>query len=289
MITWHLLMRFFKMMQEQGLADASEDRAWSSCAPAANSRPPCAASSSLPKNSIGLRNLYRLISYGNLKYFKRVPIMPKSELLQWREGLIIGSACEGGRVVQDPEPQSGQNSSVSQASMTFWRFSPSASNRFMLDKGLAEDAEEELRGFNRTIVRLGEELGKPVVATGDVHFLDPGHEIFRHILLATKQMPDADRPLPLYRTTDEMMGDSPISAEKAHRGYIIENPNRIVDWCETLRPVPHNLFAPRSKPVEDQKPLSTESSTGSTAKIRRNLCRSALTRKCDIIFPATTT
>ena len=126
----------------------------------------------------------------------------------------------------------------------------------MLDKGLAED-EEELRGFNRTIVKLGEELGKPVVATGDVHFLDPEDEIFRHILLATKQMPDADRPLPLYlRTTDEMMEEfSYLGPEKAHE-VVIENPNRIVDWCETLRPVPHNLFAPKiENSVEDLKAL----------------------------------
>ena len=255
----YLLMRFFKMMQEQGLDSLQK----------INPRMEQLRSGSkildrrarhiivFAKNSIGLRNLYRLISYGNLKYFKRVPIMPKSELLQWREGLIIGSACEAGELFQAILNHKSWAELKRIASFyDFLEIQPICNNRFMLDKGLAED-EEELRGFNRTIVRLGEELGKPVVATGDVHFLDPEDEIFRHILLATKQMPDADRPLPLYlRTTDEMMEEfSYLGPEKA-REVVIENPNRIVDWCETLRPVPHNLFAPKiENSVEDLKAL----------------------------------
>ena len=255
----YLLMRFFKMMQEQGLASLQK----------INPRMEQLRSGSkildrrarhiivFAKNSIGLRNLYRLISYGNLKYFKRVPIMPKSELLQWREGLIIGSACEAGELFQAILNHKSWAELKRIASFyDFLEIQPICNNRFMLDKGLAED-EEELRGFNRTIVKLGEELGKPVVATGDVHFLDPEDEIFRHILLATKQMPDADRPLPLYlRTTDEMMEEfSYLGPEKAHE-VVIENPNRIVDWCETLRPVPHNLFAPKiENSVEDLKAL----------------------------------
>ena len=255
----YLLMRFFKMMQEQGLDSLQK----------INPRMEQLRSGSkildrrarhiivFAKNSIGLRNLYRLISYGNLKYFKRVPIMPKSELLQWREGLIIGSACEAGELFQAILNHKSWAELKRIASFyDFLEIQPICNNRFMLDKGLAED-EEELRGFNRTVVRLGEELGKPVVATGDVHFLDPEDEIFRHILLATKQMPDADRPLPLYlRTTDEMMEEfSYLGPEKAHE-VVIENPNRIVDWCETLRPVPHNLFAPKiENSVEDLKDL----------------------------------
>ena len=255
----YLLMRFFKMMQEQGLNSLQK----------INPRMEQLRSGSkildrrarhiivFAKNSIGLRNLYRLISYGNLKYFKRVPIMPKSELLQWREGLIIGSACEAGELFQAILNHKSWAELKRIASFyDFLEIQPICNNRFMLDKGLAED-EEELRGFNRTIVKLGEELGKPVVATGDVHFLDPEDEIFRHILLATKQMPDADRPLPLYlRTTDEMMEEfSYLGPEKAHE-VVIENPNRIVDWCETLRPVPHNLFAPKiENSVEDLKAL----------------------------------
>ena len=255
----YLLMRFFKMMQEQGLDSLQK----------INPRMEQLRSGIkildrrarhiivFAKNSIGLRNLYRLISYGNLKYFKRVPIMPKSELLQWREGLIIGSACEAGELFQAILNHKSWAELKRIASFyDFLEIQPICNNRFMLDKGLAED-EEELRGFNRTIVKLGEELGKPVVATGDVHFLDPEDEIFRHILLATKQMPDADRPLPLYlRTTDEMMEEfSYLGPEKAHE-VVIENPNRIVDWCESLRPVPHNLFAPKiENSVEDLKAL----------------------------------
>ena len=255
----YLLMRFFKMMQEQGLDSLQK----------INPRMEQLRSGSkildrrarhiivFAKNSIGLRNLYRLISYGNLKYFKRVPIMPKSELLQWREGLIIGSACEAGELFQAILNHKSWAELKRIASFyDFLEIQPICNNRFMLDKGLAED-EEELRGFNRTIVKLGEELGKPVVATGDVHFLDPEDEIFRHILLATKQMPDADRPLPLYlRTTDEMMAEFAYLGEEKAREVVIDNPNRIVDWCETLRPVPHNLFAPKiENSVEDLKAL----------------------------------
>ena len=255
----YLLMRFFKMLQEQGIDHLQ----------AINPRMEELRSGSkimdrrarhiivFAKNSIGLRNLYRLISYGNLKYFRRVPIMPKSEILQWREGLIIGSACEAGELFQAILNHKSWAELKRIASFyDFLEIQPICNNRFMLDKGLAED-EEELRGFNRTIVRLGEELGKPVVATGDVHFLDPEDEIFRHILLATKQMPDADRPLPLYlRTTDEMMAEFAYLGEEKAREVVIDNPNRIVDWCETLRPVPHNLFAPKiENSVEDLKSL----------------------------------
>ena len=209
------------------------------------------------KNSIGLRNLYRLISYGNLKYFKRYPIMPKSELLRWREGLIIGSACEAGELFQAVIAHKSHSELLRIASFyDFLEVQPLCNNMFMLEKEMAESVEE-LRNFNRTIVTLGEELGKPVVATGDVHFLDPEDEIYRHILLATKQMPDADRSLPLYfKTTDEMLNEfSYLGEDKAYE-IVVKNPNMIVDWCETLRPVPHNLFAPKiENSVEDLKAL----------------------------------
>ena len=211
------------------------------------------------KNQVGLRNLYHLISDSNLKYFKRVPRIPKSELMALREGLIIGSACEAGELFQAILDHKSEDELKRLASFyDFLEIQPLDNNRFMLDSDKYEaQTDEDLREYNRKIVRLGEELGKMVVATGDVHFLNPEDEVFRHILLATKGFDDADKKMPLYfRTTDEMLKKfSYLGQEKAYE-IVVENPNKIADMCETLRPVPHNLFAPKiENSVEDLKSL----------------------------------
>ncbi len=211
------------------------------------------------KNQVGLRNLYHLISLSNLEYFKRVPRMPKSELMQYREGLIIGSACEAGELFQAILDHKSDDELERIASFyDFLEIQPLDNNRFMLANEKYEaQTDEDLRDYNRKIVCLGEKLGKPVCATGDVHFLNPEDEIFRHVLLATKGFADADKPMPLYfRTTDDMLEEfSYLGEEKAYE-VVVTNTNFIADQCETLRPVPHNLFAPKiENSVEDLKNL----------------------------------
>lgn len=200
----------------------------------------------LAKNHIGLRNLYKLISLAHLEHFKRYPIMLKSIINENREGLIIGSACEAGELYEAVSKRKDWNELKRIASWyDFLEIQPLCNNAFMLRNETVE-SERELKDFNRTIVSLGKELDKPVCATGDVHFLDPEDEIYRHILLDTKGFEDCDAPLPLYfKTTEEMLREFAYLGEEDCYNVVVRNTNLVADWCERIDPLPKGLFAPK--------------------------------------------
>ena len=204
----------------------------------------------LAKNETGLRNLYKLVSKSHLEDFDRYPIIYKSELLKRREGLIIGSACQAGEVFDAISERRGFLEQMQLAEFyDYLEIQPVCNNMFMIysDKPRA-GSEEDLRGFNRRVVELGKALGKPVVATGDVHFLDPEHEIFRHILLNSKNFDSADDNLPIYfKTTDEMLNEfSYLGAETAF-DVVVRNSRAIADSCGRISPLPppKRLFLPK--------------------------------------------
>ena len=255
MTVGYMLERFFAMLEEQNITRVSQINEAMGSMKAGNRVTSLQARHIIlyAKNNTGLRNLYRLISYGHLKYYKRVPRIPKSELKTWREGIIVGSACEAGELFQAVVENRSWDELLRIASFyDFLEIQPICNNRFMIAKGLAE-SDEDLKNFNRTIVRLGEELNIPVVATGDVHFLNPEDEIFRHILLATKKYDDADKDLPIYfKSTDEMLEEFSYLGEEKCYEVVVKNTNLIADMCDVLRPVPKNLFPP-SIENSDQK------------------------------------
>ena len=265
LICGKIMHKLIPMLKELGVADIqSINKAMEPLRPAHRQETiRCQHIVLFAKNQTGLRNLYRLISEANLYHFRKFPRIFKSEIMKHREGLIVGSACENNELFQ--AVINGRPMDELERLAEFYDYlevQPISNNRFMLDvKKEGEEPiacnDEELRQFNRDIVALGEKLGKKVVATGDVHFLNPEDEIFRHILLAYKGFDDYDHENPLYfRTTNEMLEEFSYLGEEKAREVVITNPNYITDMCENVRPVPHNLFAPSiENSVEDLKSL----------------------------------
>ena len=194
----------------------------------------------LATNDLGRINLYRLVSCSHLKYFNRRPLIPKSEFLRHREGLLIGSACEAGELYQAVlNHRSDQEIARLVNFYDYLEIQPLGNNAFMIKSDRTDvESMEDLREINRKIVKLGEEFGKPVVATCDVHFLDPEDEVYRRIIMAGKGFGDADEQAPLYlRTTEEMLSEfAYLGSEKAEE-IVITNPNKIADMCEKISPV----------------------------------------------------
>ena len=194
----------------------------------------------LATNDLGRINLYRLVSCSHLKYFNRRPLIPKSEFLRHREGLLIGSACEAGELYQAVlNHRSDQEIARLVNFYDYLEIQPLGNNAFMIKSDRTDvESMEDLREINRKIVKFGEEFGKPVVATCDVHFLDPEDEVYRRIIMAGKGFGDADEQAPLYlRTTEEMLSEfAYLGSEKAEE-IVITNPNKIADMCEKISPV----------------------------------------------------
>ena len=197
------------------------------------------------KTREGLKNLYKLISFSYLDYYKRNPRMPKSVIEQYRDGLIIGSACEAGELYRAIlDGRSNQEIEDIAAFYDYLEIQPICNNRFLIDEGKVRD-DEALQDINRRIYKLGKKLGKPVCATCDAHFVDREDEVYRRILLAGQKFSDADKELPIYlRTTEEMLEEFAYLGEEIAHEVVIENPNKIADMCDYIRPIPKGTYQP---------------------------------------------
>jgi DNA polymerase-3 subunit alpha (Gram-positive type) len=206
----------------------------------------------LAKNLIGLRNLYRIVSISHLKYLHRRPRIPREVLIEHREGLLVGSACEAGELIRAIVAGASEEELLRIASFyDYLEIQPTGNNAFLVRQGVVAD-EAGLRSINEKVYNLGQALAKKVVATGDVHFLHPEDEIYRRILMCGQGYSDANLQPPLYlHTTDEMLAEfAYLGKERAYEVVVI-NPQLINDSIEVFKPIPDELYSPQIPGAEE--------------------------------------
>ena len=238
--TAEIFVRFLEMLHARDIHDLGALNALSEMSAETIMKLPTYHIIILAKNDLGRINLYRLVSESCLNYFRRRPRIPKSLLMKYREGLILGSACEAGelfRAIERGVPDTELGKIVS--FYDYLEIQPIGNNEFLIrdEKSDVKD-EEDLRNLNRKIVSLGEQFKKPVCATCDVHFLDPEDEVYRRIIMYSKGFEDADNQAPLYlRTTEEMLREFEYLGSDKAKEVVIDNTRRIADMCERISPV----------------------------------------------------
>ncbi len=246
--TAHIFTRFVQMLSDRDISDVDELNRQGGVSDHTIKKLPTFHAVILAKNETGRINLYKLVSLSHLKYYHRRPRVPKSVFEAHRDGLIIGSACEAGELYQ-ALLRNAQEEEIARLVhfYDYLEIQPLGNNRFMIEdeKNDTIHSEEDLKEMNRRIVRLGEQFGKPVVATCDVHFLDPEDEIYRRIIQAGNNFSDADNQAPLFlRTTEEMLEEfSYLGSEKA-REVVITNTHLIADRIEKISPIHPDKFPP---------------------------------------------
>ena len=238
--TAEIFVAFLKMLKERDISTLDELNKLSELDEEGIKKLPTYHIIILAKNDVGRVNLYRLVSWAHINYFHRVPRIPKSVLAKYREGLIIGSACEAGELFQAvvrgvPDSELGRIVNF----YDYLEIQPIGNNAFMIrNEDSSVQNEEDLRDLNRRIIRLGEQFQKPVCATCDVHFLDPEDEVYRRIIMAGKGFKDCDEQAPLYlRTTEEMLEEFAYLGPDKAQEVVVTNTRFIADQCELISPV----------------------------------------------------